>query len=81
MCCGATPDDGETQIHVDHIKPRFKYPQLALNADNLQVLCSVCNQGKGKWDESDFRSCVDDENARLEQEFQIALADKATTFQ
>lgn len=81
MCCGATPDDGRTVIHVDHIKPRHKYPELSLVADNLQVLCGVCNQGKGAWDETDFRHCIEDENERLEREFQIGLADKATTYQ
>lgn len=81
MCCGATPDDGITVIHVDHIKPRHKHPELSLNADNLQILCGVCNQGKGAWDETDFRHCVEDEDERLEREFQIELSDKATTYQ
>ena len=81
MCCGATPDDGQTVIHVDHIKPRYKYPKLALVKSNLQILCGVCNQGKGAWDETDFRCCVEDEDERLEREFQIELADKATTLQ
>ena len=81
MCCGATPDDGRTVIHVDHIKPRYKYPKLALVKSNLQILCGVCNQGKGAWDETDFRHCVEDEDERLEREFQIELADKATTLQ
>lgn len=57
MCCGATPDDGVTVIHVDHIKPRHTHPELSLNANNLQVLCGDCNQGKGAWDEADFRRC------------------------
>ena len=55
MCCGASPDDGKTILHVDHIKPRSKYPGLSLVLDNLQVLCSFCNKGKGAWDETDFR--------------------------
>lgn len=55
MCCGATPDDGTTIIHVDHIKPRHTHPELALERTNLQVLCGVCNQGKGAWDDTDFR--------------------------
>ena len=81
MCCGATPDDGITVIHVDHIKPRHKYPELSLVQSNLQILCGVCNQGKGAWDETDFRNCIEDEDERLEREFQIELADKATTYQ
>lgn len=55
-CCGATPTDGKTVINVDHIKPRRKYPDLALVEDNLQVLCDVCNHGKGNWDETDWRA-------------------------
>lgn len=54
MCCGATPDDG-VKIHVDHVKPRRHYPELALDPGNLQVLCEDCNKGKGAWDETDFR--------------------------
>lgn len=54
QCCGATPDDG-VKINVDHIKPRRKYPHLALAESNLQVLCEVCNHGKGNWDETDWR--------------------------
>lgn len=51
--CGAT--GLERQYHVDHIKPRSKYPHLALSMENLQVLCQDCNLGKGAWDETDWR--------------------------
>lgn len=54
MCCGRAAEDGVV-MNVDHIKPRRKYPELALCLDNLQVLCSVCNHGKGNWDETDWR--------------------------
>jgi hypothetical protein len=50
-CCGATPADG-VRMHVDHIKPR----RLALDLNNLQVLCEVCNHGKGNWDQTDWRT-------------------------
>lgn len=53
-CCGATPDDG-VKIHVDHIKNRRDFPSLALDKNNLQVLCEVCNHGKGNWDSTDWR--------------------------
>lgn len=54
MCCGATPASGAV-INVDHIKPRRSYPALALDFNNLQVLCNPCNHGKGSWDETDWR--------------------------
>lgn len=41
--CGST----DKPMHVDHIKPRSKFPQLALEKSNLQVLCKQCNLGKG----------------------------------
>ena len=53
MLCGS-----EKSICVDHIKPRAKYPELELDLDNLQVLCSECNMGKGRWDETDHRPQV-----------------------
>lgn len=66
-CCGATPADGQTVINVDHIKPRRKYPELALTKANLQVLCSPCNHGKGNWDETDWREqAVRAENSEFE---------------
>jgi 5-methylcytosine-specific restriction endonuclease McrA len=54
QCCGATPATGAV-IHVDHIKPRKLFPHLALDVDNLQVLCHECNHGKGNWDQTDWR--------------------------
>lgn len=55
MCCGDSPKSGAV-LNVDHIKPRRIFPQLALDVDNLQILCSVCNAGKGSWDMTDWRS-------------------------
>jgi 5-methylcytosine-specific restriction endonuclease McrA len=48
-CCGRGPKDG-VSIHVDHIRPKSLWPSLALNIDNLQILCSDCNLGKGNKD-------------------------------
>jgi len=53
QCCGAQPP--EIVLHVDHIKPRSKFPELALDLDNLQVLCEWCNKGKSNKHEDDFR--------------------------
>jgi 5-methylcytosine-specific restriction endonuclease McrA len=44
--CGRGAKHGAV-LSVDHIKPRRLYPALALARHNLQVLCSVCNRGKG----------------------------------
>lgn len=54
QCCGATPDNGVV-MHVDHIKPRRLFPELALEKSNLQVLCEVCNHGKGNWDQTNWK--------------------------
>lgn len=40
--CGSTDD-----LTVDHIKPRSKYPELALTVNNTQILCRSCNSSKG----------------------------------
>ncbi|MGC2049012.1 MAG: HNH endonuclease [Gallionella sp.] len=47
--CGRSPNDGVI-LHVDHIKPRSKHPELALDIKNLQILCEDCNMGKGAKD-------------------------------
>lgn len=54
QCCGRGAKDGAI-IQVDHIKPRWLHPELALRADNLQVLCRDCNLGKGTTDTTDWR--------------------------
>lgn len=51
MCCGVVA----SEVHVDHIKPISKNPGLALEFDNLQVLCKQCNLGKSNKDITDFR--------------------------
>ncbi len=55
MVCGATRGDG-VHMHVDHIKPRSKYPELELEQSNLQVLCRPCNLGKSNIDDTDWRT-------------------------
>ena len=45
LLCGSSPEHGVT-LHVDHIKPRSLFPELALEKNNLQVLCEDCNVGK-----------------------------------
>ena len=47
--CGNTSEKGAV-LHVDHIKPRSLYPELALDEGNLQVLCEDCNIAKSNND-------------------------------
>ena|ERR1700676_1411336 len=54
MACGL--DNTKTVLHVDHIKPRSKYPSFELDPNNLQVLCEDCNMGKSdKYEGLDLR--------------------------
>lgn len=55
QCCGASPQTGAV-LNVDHIKPRKLFPELAMDINNLQILCHECNHGKGNWDQTDWRS-------------------------
>jgi len=51
--------DRTSRLHVDHILPRRTHPELALDLNNLQVLCESCNHGKGFKFTEDFRPPVD----------------------
>ncbi|MGL4475184.1 MAG: HNH endonuclease [Shewanella sp.] len=46
VVCHRTPTEHGISLHVDHILPRSKHPQLALDINNLQLLCQDCNLGK-----------------------------------
>lgn len=48
--------DGYGELHVDHIKPRCKYPELSLDPTNLQILCKPCNLEKSHYHETDYRT-------------------------
>ena len=54
MKCGTTPKKPQHN-HVDHIKCRRKFPEVALEFDNLQVLCCRCNKHKGNRHSTDYR--------------------------
>lgn len=51
--CGRSKSKHNVVLHVDHVIPRSKRPELELSIGNLQVLCEDCNVGKGA-------SCVKD---------------------
>lgn len=44
--CAKCGDDERT-LQVDHVKSRFYFPELALDINNLQILCKRCNADKG----------------------------------
>ena len=69
-CCGARASE-QSPLHVDHIKPRSKYPELSLTLSNLQVLCKGCNLGKSNTDETDWRWVVGVDVARLVAAFNL----------
>lgn len=54
VLCGRGRAQGAA-LHVDHIKPRSRFPELALTRSNLQILCEDCNMGKSNRDATDFR--------------------------
>lgn len=51
MNCG-----NKSNIHVDHIKPKSKFPELAMDPMNLQVLCKICNESKSDLHFTDYRT-------------------------
>jgi 5-methylcytosine-specific restriction endonuclease McrA len=68
--CGRSKRDHGVVLHVDHIEPRSKRPDLALTPSNLQVLCEDCNLGKGNRDNTDWRvgrQDVQDAERRLDE--------------
>ena len=69
-CCGqrSSPD---VRLNVDHIKPRSRFPHLALKLDNLQCLCEACNVGKGAWDATDWRNRAALERPKLPSQLRL----------
>lgn len=65
MCCGATPQPWN--LNVDHIKPRKFFHELALEFENLQVLCGRCNKAKGNKTQTDYRGSCDDRRLDKQQ--------------
>lgn len=53
--CRRSPERHGIRLNVDHIQPRSYRPDLALNPDNLQILCGDCNKTKGNLLSRDYR--------------------------
>lgn len=70
MMCGRSPREHKIVIHVDHIKPRSKYPELSLDFNNLQLLCEDCNMGKSNKYDTDHRPETEDEQFENEMAFE-----------
>lgn len=58
--CGRSAREHGVALEVDHIKPRSRFPNLALLKENLQVLCFDCNRGKGNRCTVDWRLAESD---------------------
>lgn len=61
VLCGRSHRVDGVKLHVDHIKPKSRFPALAMDLTNLQVLCEDCNLGKGNRDTTDWSVLTDDE--------------------
>lgn len=59
LCCGRGSKQGVI-LHVDHIRPRSLYPELALSVNNLQILCEDCNLGKSNHDAVEWEHDVEE---------------------
>lgn len=47
-CCAICKKSIELKgSHIDHIRPISIYPGLALDIQNMQVACPICNASKG----------------------------------
>ena len=68
MMCGRSPKFHRVVIHVDHIKPRSKFPNLSLDFNNLQLLCAACNLGKSNKYETDWRPHEQDISNELDED-------------
>ena len=60
MKCGSCDE-----LHVDHIKPKSRFPKLAYKFSNMQVLCKECNKLKSNTDYTDYRMKFEQEEYEL----------------
>jgi len=74
MMCGRSPKEHGVVIHVDHIEPRSKRPDLELEITNMQLLCEECNKGKSNKYNTDWRPDEREDLDEEEQELEIVAA-------
>ena len=56
--CGRTELQGVTSWHCHHVRSRSKWPELALDQNNLVMLCDDCNMGmSNRYQDLDFTPC------------------------
>ena len=53
------------ELHVDHIRPKSKFPNLAYKFSNMQVLCKRCNELKSNKHCTDYRLKFEQEEYEL----------------
>ena len=75
MMCGRSPKVHGVILHVDHIKPRSKYPELELDITNLQILCEDDNLGKSNRYETDYRPDDDEISKELDKDMLVNMPD------
>ncbi|MFY9825651.1 MAG: HNH endonuclease [Thermoanaerobaculia bacterium] len=46
-CCLPDGPKGEDTFGVDHYRPRFRFPELECEYNNLFYACNICNRRKG----------------------------------
>jgi 5-methylcytosine-specific restriction endonuclease McrA len=62
--CNRSAADGGVTLCVDHIKSVRRFPGLRAKLENLQVLCSECNLGKGSEWADDWRAGAGEQTER-----------------
>lgn len=75
VLCGKQPRR-KGALHLDHVRPRVRYPELEYVISNLQALCASCNRHKQAYDGDDWRE-VTRQRIRITKRRKTALRNKA----
>lgn len=74
--CGKQPRR-KGLLHLDHIRPQARYPELEYVISNLQALCASCNRHKHAYDGDDWRE-VTQQRIKITKRRKAALRNKST---